>query len=90
MKYFDVFFHFVFFEADHDPDSFINEYGLQAFQKLLDESISLSEYFLSKIKDFNLETLEGRSQAAAFAIPVIHKINNTVIKEILMYLFREF
>ena len=71
-----------FFEADHDPDSFINEYGLQAFQKLLDESISLSEYFLSKIKDFNLETLEGRSQAAAFAIPVIHKINNAVIKEI--------
>ena len=74
--------HFVFFEADHDPDSFINEYGLKAFQKLLDESISLSEYFLSKIKDFNLETLEGRSQAAAFAIPVIHKINNAVIKEI--------
>ena len=78
----DVNIHFVFFEADHDPDSFINEFGLQAFQKLLDESISLSEYFLSKVKDFNLETLEGRSQAAAFAIPVIHKINNAVIKEI--------
>jgi DNA primase len=49
---------------------------------LLDESMSLSEYFLSKVKDFNLETLEGRSQAAKFAIPVISKINNAVIKEI--------
>ena len=78
----DVNIHFVFFDESHDPDSYINEFGLQAFQKLLDASISLSEYFLSKVKDFNLETLEGRSQAAAFAIPVIQKINNAVIKEI--------
>ena len=77
----DVNIHFVFFDESHDPDSYINEFGLQAFQKLLDASISLSEYFLSKVKDFNLENLEGRSQAAAFAIPVIQKINNAVIKE---------
>ena len=55
---------------------------MKAFQKLLDESISLSSYFLSKVKEFNLETLEGRAQAAAFAIPIINKINNTVIKEV--------
>jgi len=78
----DMNIHFVFFEAGHDPDSYINEFGLKAFQKLLDESISLSSYFLSKVKEFNLETLEGRAQAAAFAIPVINKINNTVIKEV--------
>ena len=78
----DVNIHFIFFEDSHDPDSYINEFGLQAFQKLLDESMPLSEYFLSKVKDFNLERLEGRSQAAKFAIPVINKINNVVIKEI--------
>ena len=78
----DMNVHFVFFEEGHDPDSFINEFGLKAFQKLLDESISLSSYFLSKVKEFNLETLEGRAQAAAFAIPIINKINNTVIKEV--------
>jgi len=78
----DINIHFVFFEQGHDPDSFINEHGLKAFQKLLDESMSLSNYFLSKVKDFNLETLEGRSQAAAFALPVINKINNAVIKEV--------
>ena len=78
----DINVHFVFFEEGHDPDSFINEFGLKAFQKLLDESISLSSYFLSKVKEFNLETLEGRAQAAAFAIPIINKINNTVIKEV--------
>ena len=38
--------------------------------------------FLSKVKEFNLETLEGRAQAAAFAIPIINKINNSVIKEV--------
>ena len=78
----DMNVHFVFFEEGHDPDSFINEFGLKAFQKLLDESISLSSYFLSKVKEFNLETLEGRAQAAAFAIPIINKINNTVIKQV--------
>ena len=78
----DMNVHFVFFEEGHDPDSYINEFGLKAFQKLLDESISLSSYFLSKVKEFNLETLEGRAQAAAFAIPIINKINNTVIKEV--------
>ncbi|MDC0029671.1 DNA primase [Pseudomonadota bacterium] len=78
----DMNIHFVFFEEGHDPDSFINEFGLKAFQKLLDEAISLSSYFLSKVKEFNLETLEGRAQAAAFAIPIINKINNSVIKEV--------
>ena len=78
----DINIHFVFFEQGHDPDSYINEHGLKAFQKLLDESISLSSFFLSKVKEFNLETLEGRAQAAAFAIPIINKINNSVIKEV--------
>jgi len=78
----DINIHFVFFEQGHDPDSYINEHGLNAFQKLLDESISLSSYFLSKVKEFNLEALEGRAQAAAFAIPVVNKINNAVIKEV--------
>ena len=78
----DINIHFVFFEEGHDPDSYINEYGLKAFQKLLDESISLSSYFLSKVKEFNLETLEGRAQAAAFAIPIVNRINNSVIKEV--------
>ena len=78
----DINIHFVFFDQGHDPDSYIAEHGLKAFQKLLDESISLSSYFLSKIKEFNLETLEGRAQAAAFAIPIVNKINNSVIKEV--------
>jgi DNA primase len=78
----DINIHFVFFDQGHDPDSYINEHGLKAFQKLLDESISLSSYFLSKVKEFNLETLEGRAQAAAFAIPLVNKINNSVIKEV--------
>ncbi len=78
----DINIHFVFFEQGYDPDSYIAEHGLKAFQKLLDESISLSSFFLSKIKEFNLETLEGRAQAAAFAIPIVNKINNSVIKEV--------
>ena len=81
----DININFIFFEQGHDPDSYITEHGLKAFRKLQDESIPLSSYFLSKIKEFNLETLEGRSQAAAFAIPIVNKINNSVIKEVYAY-----
>jgi DnaB-helicase binding domain of primase. len=38
--------------------------------------------FCRKLKNFNLETLEGRAQAAAFLIPIINKINNSVIPEV--------
>ena len=51
----DINIHFVFFEQGHDPDSFINEHGLKAFQKLLDESVSLSSYFLSKVKEIVIQ-----------------------------------
>ena len=49
---------YVFFDKEHDPDSYINEKGKDAFIKLLDNSISFSKFFLSKIKEVDdLESL---------------------------------
>ena len=73
---------FIFFKDNYDPDSYINEFGINGFKEMLDSSMTLSEYFLSKVKKFNLQTIEGRSKAVAFAAPIIQKINNSVIKEI--------
>ena len=73
---------FIFFEEGEDPDSFVSKKGKDAFKKITNESISLSEYFFEKVKAYNLERLEGRSQAIAFAKPLIDSINNEVIRSV--------
>ena len=73
---------FIFFEEGEDPDSFVSKKGKDAFKKITNESISLSEYFFDKVKAYNLERLEGRSQAIAFAKPLVDSINNEVIRSV--------
>ena len=78
----DVKIGFIFLEDGHDPDSYINEKGKEAFLKLLDNSISFSKFFLARIKKVDdLETIEGRSKAAKFAIPLVSSINNETLKQ---------
>jgi DNA primase len=78
----DVKIGFIFLEEGYDPDSYINEKGKEAFLKLLDNNISFSKFFLSRIKKVDdLETIEGRSKAAKFAIPLINSINNETLKQ---------
>ena len=73
---------FIFFEEGEDPDSFVSKKGKDAFKKIINESISLSEHFFDKVKAYNLDRLEGRSQAIAFAKPLIDSINNEVIRSV--------
>jgi len=78
----DVKIGFIFLEDGHDPDSYINEKGKEAFLKLIDNSISFSKFFLARIKKVDdLETIEGRSKAAKFAIPLVSSINNETLKQ---------
>ena len=78
----DVKIGFIFLEDGHDPDSYINEKGKEAFLKLIDNSISFSKFFLARIKKVDdLETIEGRSKAAKFAIPLVSSINNETLKK---------
>ena len=58
----DVKIGFIFLEEGHDPDSYINEKGKEAFLRLLDNNISFSKFFLSRIKKVDdLETIEAIS-----------------------------
>ncbi|MFL2699942.1 MAG: DNA primase [Gammaproteobacteria bacterium] len=78
----DVKIGFIFLEDGHDPDSYINEKGKEAFLKLIDNSISFSKFFLARIKKVDdLETIEGRSKTAKFAIPLVSSINNETLKQ---------
>ena len=73
---------FIFLKPGDDPDSYIKEKGKDAFLKLANEATSFSDYFLTTIKkQADLSSIEGRSQVAQFAIPLVDKITNPTLKE---------
>jgi DNA primase len=67
---------FLFLPPEHDPDSFVREYGRAAFENKLDEARPLSEYFLDDLKSrVDMKTLEGRSRLVHEAKPLLQKIS---------------
>jgi len=67
---------FLFLPPEHDPDSFVREYGKATFEKKLDEARPLSEYFLDELKGrVDMKTLEGRSRLVHEAKPLLQKIS---------------
>ena len=72
---------FIFLKEGDDPDSFIKDNGKEAFCNLAKDSKSLSNYFFETLKQKDdLSSIEGRSIAAKFAIPLIKSISNETIK----------
>ena len=76
--------------AGHDPDSLVREEGLAAFQQRIAQAAVLSDYFFAHLgADFNLSTMEGRSQLLAAAKPQLEKIPQGFFKELMLNRLRE-
>ena len=55
---------FLFLPPEHDPDSYVREYGTEAFEAQVEKAMPLSEFLLQEIiRDNDLNTLEGRARA---------------------------
>ncbi len=66
---------FLFLPAEHDPDSYVREFGHDAFEAKLDESEPLSAYLLRELKGrVDLGSLEGRSKLLAEAKPLLKRL----------------
>ena len=54
---------FLFLPDDHDPDTFIQEYGQLGFQNQVNNAATLTEFlFETLLAQCNIQSLEGRSQ----------------------------
>jgi len=54
---------FLFLPEGQDPDSYISEFGSEAFDQQVDQASTLTEYlFETLLKECNINTLEGRAQ----------------------------
>ncbi|MFO1362545.1 MAG: DNA primase [Burkholderiales bacterium] len=66
---------FLFLPPEHDPDSFVREFGRAAFEAKLDAAEPLSAYFLRELAGrADLATLEGRSKLVAEAKPLVQRL----------------
>jgi DNA primase len=66
---------FLFLPVEHDPDSFIREFGRDAFEQRVQEAMPLSAYLLREISaELDLRTQEGRSQLLQRAKPLLTAI----------------
>ena len=62
---------FLFLPPEHDPDSYIREFGQEAFAKYVSEATPLSRFLLEAAKEgCDLATAEGRAHMAANARPL--------------------
>ena len=62
---------FLFLPAEHDPDSYIREFGRDAFSRYVSEATPLSRFLIDAARDAcDLNTAEGRAHMAANAKPL--------------------
>ncbi len=62
---------FLFLPAEHDPDSFIREFGKEAFSRYVSEATPLSRFLIDAAREgCDLNTMEGRSHFASNAAPL--------------------
>ncbi|MBI5006227.1 MAG: DNA primase [Nitrosomonadales bacterium] len=66
---------FLFLPEEHDPDTYIREYGHEAFEHELDNSLPLSGYLLRELTaQVDLRTQEGKSALLKNAQPLLTAI----------------
>ncbi|MDJ0814211.1 MAG: DNA primase [Woeseiaceae bacterium] len=76
---------FVFLPEGHDPDSYVNEHGSDAFVKAVDEGVALSDFLISELSgQVDMTTVDGKARLAELAKPLVRRIPAGVYRELLV------
>ncbi len=76
---------FLFLPAEHDPDSFIREFGREAFSKYVSEATPLSRFLVEAAREgCDLNTAEGRAHMASNARPLWTQMPDGALKRQLL------
>jgi DNA primase len=63
---------FLFLPTDHDPDSYVREYGAEAFERQIADAMPFSQFLLKEAAaDYDLTTPEGRARTQFDAKPLL-------------------
>ncbi|RYG13496.1 MAG: DNA primase [Burkholderiales bacterium] len=76
---------FLFLPAEHDPDSYIREFGKDAFSRHVSEATPLSRFLIDAAREgCDLNTAEGRAHMAANAKPLWTQMPDGALKRQLL------
>jgi len=76
---------FVFLPEEHDPDSYVNEYGSDAFIKAIDDGVALSGFLIGELSSqVDMTTIDGKARLAELAKPLVNRIPPGVYRELLI------
>ena len=77
----DISIRFLFLPSEHDPDSYIRQFGAAAFRACLAESDALSTFYLNELSSrHNISEVEGRSALVHEARPLLALIPSITLK----------
>ena len=77
----DISIRFLFLPTEHDPDSYIREFGEEAFRASLKESDALSTFFLNEVASRHaMIEVEGRSALVHEARPLLAQVPPITLK----------
>ena len=76
---------FLFLPDNHDPDTFVKEFGNNAFQEQLEASMPLSEFLFNKLKENNnLQSIDGRAKFIDKSKSFINKLPKGQFRKLLL------
>lgn len=79
-----LFAKFVFLPQGEDPDTFLRQYGIDAFQTLVDDAAYLSDYFWNAVtEDINHNVPEGKAALHKLALPMLEQMPESALKTIM-------
>jgi DNA primase len=72
---------FLFLPAEHDPDSYVREFGSEAFEQQVRDAMPLSQFLLKEVtRDHDLATSEGRAKAQFDAKPLLQAMPPSALR----------
>jgi DNA primase len=81
---------FLFLPSEHDPDSYVREYGRDAFAEQIERAMPLSQFMLSEVlSGKELDTPEGRARALFDAKPLLQALPANALRAQIMHMFAD-
>jgi DNA primase len=72
---------FLFLPQEHDPDSYIREFGADAFAQEINEAMPLSQFLLREVTtEHELDTPEGRARVQFDAKPLLQSMAPSALR----------
>ncbi len=76
---------FLFLPAEHDPDSYVREFGREAFARCISEAVPLSRFLIEAAREgCDLSSAEGRAHLASNAKPLWSQLPDGALKRQLL------